>query len=113
MQRKILPLSCIDSSAPVHCVYVNAPVCVCVEMWLFILLRMCVCMCVPSASISHFVPIISRGMGPNTAIHTSVRATETTASENGRLLWECRRRWEEEEEEAEDAEPRNEHDNIQ
>lgn len=40
----------------------------------------------PSASIPHFVPIISRGMGPNAAIHTSVGATEATTSENGGLL---------------------------
>lgn len=43
--------------------------------------RVCVSMCVPSASISHFVQIISKGMGPNTAIHTSIRATEATTSE--------------------------------
>lgn len=65
MQRKILPLSYIDSRAPVHCVC--APVCVCLQMWLFMLL----CMCVPPASIPHFVQVISKGMAPNAAIHTS------------------------------------------
>lgn len=43
------------------------------------------CMCAPSASIAHFVPIISKGMGPNTAIHISIRATEAATSENGGL----------------------------
>lgn len=42
-------------------------------------------MCAASASIPHFVPIISKGMGPNTAIHISIRATEATTSENGGL----------------------------
>lgn len=57
---------------------------VCVEMWLFLLLHAHVC--VPFLSIPHFVPIISKGMGPNTAIHTNIRATEATASENGGLV---------------------------
>lgn len=43
---------------------------------------MFVCMCVTSVSIPHFVPIISKGMWHNTTIHTSIRATEATASEN-------------------------------
>lgn len=61
---------------------------VCVETWLFLLLHAhgCACVCVPFLSIPHFVPIISKGMGPNTAIHTNIRATEATASENGGLV---------------------------
>lgn len=35
--------------------------------------------------IPHFVQIISKGTGPNTAIHTSIRAKEATTSENGGL----------------------------
>ena len=42
-------------------------------------------MCVPSASIPHFVQIISKGMGPNTAIRTSIRATEATTFAKGGL----------------------------
>lgn len=40
-------------------------------------------MCVVSVLIPHFVPIISKVMGPNTAIHTNIRATEATTLENG------------------------------
>lgn len=62
------------------------------------------CMCVPSASIPHFVPII-RGMGPNAAIHTSVGAAEAATVENGGLLQESGRKWEEHQ--AKDARPKD------
>lgn len=42
-------------------------------------------MCATSVSIPHFVPIISKGMWPNTAIQTRIRAAEATASEDGGL----------------------------
>ena len=41
------------------------------------------CTRVPSASIPHFVQIISKGMGPNAVFHTSIRATQATTSESG------------------------------
>ena len=69
------------------CVFVCVCVCVCAsaagreETWLFTLL----CTSVPSASIPHFVPIIMKVMGPNTAIHTSISATEANTSEDGGL----------------------------
>lgn len=56
------------------------PACACVQTRLFILH---VYACVPFASICHFVQIISKGMGPNAAIHTSIRATQATMSERG------------------------------
>lgn len=57
-------------------------------------------MCVPSLSIPHFVPIISKGMEPNNAVHKSIRATEATTSENGDSGEQ------EEDDDAEDAEPK-------
>lgn len=53
---------------------------------------------VPSASIPHFVQIISKGMGPNAAIHTSIRATQATTSKSGG--WGEKGGGEEEDEEA-------------
>lgn len=39
------------------------------------------CVCVTITLISHFVPIISKVIGPNTAIHTSFTATEGSTFE--------------------------------
>lgn len=91
MQGKILCLSCIDSSALLRCVSGRALVCICGCLY-------CMCMRVPSASIPHFVQIISKGMGPNAAIHTSIRATQATTSKSGG--WGEKGGGEEEEEEA-------------
>lgn len=42
----------------------------------------CACLCVPSASILHFVQIITECMGPNTTIHTGIKALGTARFEN-------------------------------
>lgn len=75
----------------------SGPVCVgmhqCAIVWKCECLYCCVCLRVcPSASILHFVQIISEGMGPNTAIHTGIRAAVETTAKNGGFRVKGRRR---------------------